>query len=246
MKRGNSPGAATLGLIAIAVAGAACTPAEPDFSGVWQAYASVPGIGPGGAAALSEDGARKVEAFFAEFSDNFVEPGAYCVPPGMPATMTAMVSYPIEILQTPQRLTMLTELDMQVRRIYMDGRAFPDDFVTSRMGYSIGRWEGETLVIETRLLGEYLMRQWPRTENTVITERVYRANRDELEVVRNGFPPESESNDLLVFEMTVTDPSLYKEPQRITMYYQRIAEDQFLEYDCIAGVWEARLRGETY
>jgi hypothetical protein len=114
------------------------------------------------------------------------------------------------------------------------------------MGYSIGHWEGETLVIETRLLGEYLMRQWPRTENTVITERVYRANRDELDVVRNGFPPESDSNDLLVFEMTVTDPSLYKEPQRITMYYQRIAEDQFLEYDCIAGVWEAALRGETY
>jgi hypothetical protein len=157
-----------------------------------------------------------------------------------------MVSYPIEIIHLPNRLTMLAELDMQVRRIYTDGREFPDDYVTSRMGYSIGKWEGETLVIETRLLGEYLMRQWPRTENTVVTERVYRANRDELNVVRNGFPPESESNDLLVFEMTVTDDTLYKEPQRITMYYQRIAEDQFLEYDCIAGVWEAALRGETY
>ena len=245
MKRAHPP-RTVLGLIAIAVSGAACTAAEPDFSGVWQAYASVPGFGPGGEAALTEEGTQTVEAFFAEFGDNFVEPGAYCVPPGMPATMTAMVSYPIEILQTPHRLTMLTELDMQVRRIYVDGRDFPDDFVTSRMGYSIGRWEGATLVIETRLLGEYLMRQWPRTENTVITERVYRANRDELNVVRNGFPPESESNDLLVFEMTVTDPSLYKEPQRITMYYQRIAEDQILEYDCIAGVWEARLRGETY
>jgi hypothetical protein len=194
MKRVNPRGAATFGLIAIVASGTAA--AEPDFSGVWQAYASVPGLGPGGAAALTEEGARLVDGFFAELGDNYVEPGAYCVPPGM--------------------------------------------------GYSIGRWEGETLVIETRLLGEYLMRQWPRTENTQIVERVYRANRDERNVVRNGFPPESESNDLLVFEMTVTDNTLYKGPQRITMYYHRIAEDQFLEYDCIAGVWEAALRGETH
>lgn len=238
-----------LKLITLAVAGAAgaaCTAEEPDFSGVWQAYASVPGFGPGGAAALTEEGARLVDAFFTGLGDNYIEPGAFCVPPGMPATMTAMVSYPIEIIHSPSRLTMLAELDMQVRRIYTDGREFPENYVTSRMGYSIGRWEGETLVIETRLLGEYLMRQWPRTENTQIVERVYRANRDELKVVRNGFPPESASNDLLVFEMTVTDPTLYKEPQRITMYYQRIDEAEFLEYDCIAGVWEAALRGETY
>ena len=191
----------------------------------------MPGFGPGGAAALTEEGARLVDAFFTGLGDNYIEPGAFCVPPGMPATMTAMVSYPIEIIHSPSRLTMLAELDMQVRRIYTDGREFPENYVTSRMGYS---------------LGEYLMRQWPRTENTQIVERVYRANRDELKVVRNGFPPESASNDLLVFEMTVTDPTLYKEPQRITMYYQRIDEAEFLEYDCIAGVWEAALRGETY
>jgi hypothetical protein len=246
MKRVYQRRAATLGLIAIAVTNAACAQREPDFSGVWQAYASVPGSGPGGADGLTEEGARLVDGFFAEHGDNYVEPGAYCVPPGMPATMTAMVSYPIEIIHSPNRLTMLTELDMQVRRIYTDGREFPEGYVTSRMGYSIGHWEDETLVIETRLLGEYLMRQWPRTEGTQIVERVYRAKRDELSVVRNGFPPESESNDLLVFEMTVSDPTLYKEPQRITMYYQRIDEAEFLEYDCIAGVWEAALRGETY
>jgi hypothetical protein len=243
MKRIIPLGAVTLSMIAIAVANAACARGEPDFSGVWQAYASV-GPGAGSAAALTEEGARLVDSFFTELGDNYVEPGAYCVPPGMPSTMTAMVSYPIEIIHSPNRLTMLAELDMQVRRIYTDGREFPEGYVTSRMGYSIGRWQGETLVVETRLLGEYLMREWPRTENTQIVERVYRANRDELEVVRNGFPPESESNDLLVFEMTVTDSTLYKEPQRIAMYYQRIAEDQFLEYDCIAGVWEAALRGE--
>ncbi|HEY7671869.1 MAG TPA: hypothetical protein VIC71_06610, partial [Gammaproteobacteria bacterium] len=128
--------AVTLTLVCI-TGGAA---AETDFSGVWQAYASV-GPGAGGAAALTEEGARLVDGFFTALGDNYIEPGAYCVPPGMPATMTAMVSYPIEIIHSPNRLTILTELDMQLRRIYMDGREFPEGYVTSRMGYSIGHWE---------------------------------------------------------------------------------------------------------
>jgi hypothetical protein len=66
---------------------------------------------------------------------------------------------------------------------------------------------------------------------------VHRANRDELDVDRNGFPEESDSNDILIFEITVTDPALYEQPQHITMYYQRIPQDEFLEYDCTAGLW---------
>lgn len=235
-----------LGVLAVAGKGSGVLAQEPDFNGVWQAYASVPQFGPGQAGALSEAGAALVEAYFAGYGDDFPDPGEYCVPPGMPSTMTSMVSYPIEVIQSPNRVTMLAELDMQVRRIYMDGRDFPDDYPTSRMGYSIGHWEGETLVIETRLLGEYLMRSWPRTENTTIVERVYRANRDQLDVERNGFPPENDSNEILVFEMTVTDPTLYTEPQRIAMYYQKIPEVEFLEYDCAAGLWYRALEGEEY
>jgi len=246
MKRFNQLGAMTLGLLAIVAAGSARAADEPDFSGVWQAYASVPQSGPGQAAALSEEGRRQVDAYFAQFGDNYIEPGAYCVPPGMPATMTSMVSYPIEIIHSPNRLTMLAELDMQVRRIYMDGRAIPGDYPTSRMGYSIGHWEDETLVIETGLLSEHLLRSWPRTENTRVIERAYRADRKDLDVERNGFPPESASDDILVFEMTVTDATLYREPQRINMYYQRIPEDEFLEYDCTAGLWYQALEGEAY
>jgi len=246
MQRVNQLGAVTLSVLAIAVAVPALAADEPDFSGVWQAYASVPQFGPGQARALSEEGEGLVDAYFAQFGENFAEPGAYCVPPGMPATMTAMVSYPIEIIHSPNRLTMLAELDMQLRRIYMDSRAIPKDYPTSRMGYSIGHWEDATLVIETALLNEYLMRSWPRTENTRIVERIYRADRDDLDVERNGFPPESESNDLLLFEITVTDAMLYKEPQRITMYYQRIPEAEFLEYDCAAGLWYQALDSEAY
>lgn len=252
MKRAHQRGTAA-SLVAVAAAaslaalgaGPVRAADEPNFSGVWQAYASVPQSGPGQAAALTEEGAALVDSYFAQFGDHYVEPGAYCVPPGLPSTMTSMVSYPVEIIQSPNRVTMLAELDMQVRRIYMDGREFPDDYPPSRMGYSIGHWEDSTLVIETKLLSDYLMRSWPRTENTQVVERVYRANRDELDVERNGFPPESASNDLLVFEITTTDPMLYKEPQRITMYYQRIPEEEFLEYDCTTGLWDQALRGEA-
>lgn len=240
------------GLVSLAMAGVltACAPTppaadgigQPDISGVWQAYASVSAPGTGQAGALTEAGRARVDAFHAPFGDDMPEPGWYCVPPGMPATITSTVSYPIEILQTPGRVTMLAELDMQQRRIYLDGRDFPpDNYWTSRMGYSIAHWEGETLIVETRFLSEYLMRSWPRTENTRVVERIYRAERDELNVVRNGFPPENDSNDLLVFELTVTDPALYREPQQITMYYQRVTDAEFLEYDCASGLWEQAL-----
>ncbi len=243
MRKSNPMGRAFLSLPTLLYAGFAIAAGEPDFSGVWQAFASVPQSGPGEAAELTEDGAALVDAFFAQYGENYAEPGAYCVPRGMPSTMTSMVSYPIEIIHSPNRITMLAELDMQVRRIYLDGRGFPEGYPTSRMGYSIGYWDGDTLVIETELLGEYLMRSWPRTENSTIVERVYRADRNEVDVERNGYPPLSESNDLLIFELTLTDATLYKEPQRITMYYQRIPQDEFLEYDCTAGLWYQALDG---
>lgn len=219
-------------------ASADAAPDHPDFTGVWQAYANVAAPGVGGAGALTEEGAALVDAFFEPYGEDFPEPGWYCVPPGMPGTMTAMVSYPVEIIHSHERVTMLAEYDMQVRRIYMDGREWPTSNVwPTRMGLSLAHWEDETLVIETRYLSEYLLRSWPRTEDTRVVERLTRANRDELNVVRNGFPDESDSNDLIVWEITVTDPVLYTEPQEITMYYQRIGDEEFLEYDCAAGLW---------
>jgi hypothetical protein len=234
-------GALILGAAVAATAAVAQAPAEHDVSGVWQAYATVTPPG-GGGAGLSEAGAAKVDAFYAQYGDDMPEPGWYCVPAGMPGVMTSTVSYPIEILQTPGRITMLAELEMQIRRVYMDGRPFPPEgYWPTRQGYSIGHWEGETLVIETRYLDEYLTRRWPRTENTRIVERIYRAQRSELNVVRNGFPEENDSDDLLVDEITVYDDGLYKEPQKITMYFQRVSDAEFLEYDCVSSLWEIAL-----
>src|SRR5690606_24564789 len=120
------------------------------------------------------------------------------------------------------RVTMLAEYDMQLRRIFMDGRDHPDDYPTTRMGYSVGHWDDDTLVIETGLLGEYLLGAWPRTEDTHVVERVYRMTRDEVDAQPSGFIARSESNEVLAYEVSVTGPALYDGTRNVTMYYQRI------------------------
>ena len=116
---------------------------HPDFTGVWQAYGSDPRFGVGGENALTQQGAAMVDAYFAQYGDDFAEPGSYCVPPGLAGTMTSMVSYPIEVLHSQDRVTILLEYDMQVRRIFMDGRTTPTDLPVTRMGYSLGHWEDD-------------------------------------------------------------------------------------------------------
>ena len=71
----------------------------------------------------------------------------YCIVHGMPRVWTA--PFPFEILQYPDRVYILYESNSAVRRIYTDGRGFPQDYPATFMGYSIGRWDGDTMVAET-------------------------------------------------------------------------------------------------
>lgn len=217
----------------------------PDFTGVWVAYASEPAFIRTDSQTLSPEGQALQEAYLSQYP-NWVEPGAWCVPPGMPSTMTSLVAYPIEILQSENRITMLAELEMQVRRVFLDGRGHPgpDEYPPTRMGHSIGHWEGDTLVIDTALLKETLDGRWPRTEDMEIVERVHMTTRQEAGKEASGFiatiaPPIND--DTLVFDMTVTDPRLYREPRHVTVYYQRMSDDIFLEYDCAVDRWQQAL-----
>jgi hypothetical protein len=217
--------------------------APPDLSGVWSAYASdAPPFG-AGPPPLTARGQAMVDAFIAQYGAEHAEPGAYCVPSGMPAVMLALVSYPIEILQTPNRVTMLAELEMQVRRIYLDGRGHPDDYPTTRSGHSIGHYQGDTLVIDTALLSEWPLPPYVRAATTRISERIWRTKRDRVAAQASGFmatiPPLND--DVLVVELTVTDPTLYREPQKFTVYYQRMPDTATLEYDCATELWQEAL-----
>ena len=216
---------------------------KPDFSGVWVAYASEPSLMRTDFQSLTAEGQTRQEAYLSQYP-NWVEPGAWCVPPGMPDTMFSMVSYPIEVIHKEKQLTMIAELEMQVRRVFIDGRDHPNDLPPTRMGHSIANWEGDTLVIHTALLKETLSGRWPRTEGMEITERMYLTTREAAGKEPTGFvativPPID--NDTLVFEVTVTDPNLYEEPRQVTMFYQRMSDDIFLEYDCTVDKWQQAL-----
>jgi hypothetical protein len=228
---------------------AACTPtpssdseparaANPDLSGVWMAFAVENPDGGGNAPRYSPEGQATLDAFAAQFS-SIPETGAWCYGTGMPSVMLSTVSYPIEIVQHPSRLVMLAELEMQVRRVYLDGRSHPDDFLPTGVGHSVGTWDGDTLVIDTTLLSEWQVPPWPRTEQTQIVERVHLTKLDAIAARASGFVASVEkpiNDDVLVVEMTLMDP-IYANPQRRTAYYQRMSDTATLEYACSAEHW---------
>src|SRR4030095_5026655 len=120
----------------------------PDFTGVWE-------IGPGGGGGRGRGpaqgpsltpaaAAKRKELQSLGREDNQT---ANCVPPGMPGIMGQ--PYPMEFLMTPGKVTIVIEAYTQVRHIYTDGRPLPDDPDLKFHGTSVGRWEGDTLIVDT-------------------------------------------------------------------------------------------------
>ncbi|HVY64131.1 MAG TPA: hypothetical protein VHH11_04840 [Gammaproteobacteria bacterium] len=203
------------------------------------AFAAVAPEGGGPAPKYSAEGQAALAAFAAQFKQ-IPETGAFCVPGGMPGVMLTTVSYPIEIVQTESRLVMLAELEMQVRRVFLDGRPHPTDYLPTGVGHSVGHWEGNQLVIDTTLLEDWQIKPWPRSERTHIVERVYLTKRAAVSTPTNAFVASVEkpiNDDVLVVEMTITDPMYYDGPQKRTAYYQRMADTATLEYACAAEMW---------
>ena len=96
---------------------------------------------------------------------------ANCLPPGMPGIMGQ--PYPMEFLLTPGKVTIVIEAYTQVRHIYTDGRPLPSDPDPKFFGTSVGKWDGDTLVVETVGFSPItqLAANTPHSDKMRITER---------------------------------------------------------------------------
>jgi hypothetical protein len=209
--------------------------AAPDFNGVWRAIA--PAAAPRTNTTLRwRPGDGELPPFNAEYQAKFnkiqtsreggseeTEPVASrCLPPGMPWFMKAQ--YGLEIVQSPKKVAFFSEWMDTYRRVYLDGRKMPADFDSSFNGYSTGRWEGDTLVVETiNLRDDTNMDRYgsPHSDATTIIERIRLAEPDVLEN-----------------RMTVTDPKAFTKPWEYTIRYRRAgkANDELHENTCTEGL----------
>ena len=145
-------------------------------------------------------------------------PDAHCLPIGL--TQLHNHPQPRKIIQTPSLIVMLYEANGGVRQIFMDGRPLPsNDPQPWWYGYSIGRWDGDTLVVETtgfRDGGWLDVNGAPLTDAAKITERFRRVNYGNLEI-----------------EVTVDDPKAYTRPWTAVKMRQRLLpDDELIEFVC--------------
>jgi hypothetical protein len=143
-------------------------------------------------------------------------PEAHCVPVGVPGINTFPLAF--KIVQMPRLIIMLYEKDTTYRQIFMDGRPLPHDPNPSFMGYSIGRWEADTLVIESIGFKNdgYLDRMGhPHSEQLHLTERYRRLDVGHLSI-----------------QMTIDDPTTYAKPFTYVQPAILLPDTDLLEYFC--------------
>lgn len=148
---------------------------------------------------------------------NEIDNTARCIFPGVPRVNNS--PYPLQIMPLEDRVVILYEYMHNFRVIYTDGRGHRDAWAPSLMGDSIGRWEGNTLVIDTVNL----------TNRTWLDDHGNRHSKDLHVIERWSRISENE----LWYEATIDDPTFYTEPWT-TGYVMNIAPDEWeiMEYPC--------------
>jgi len=216
-----------MGPMLVAVAGAMLIPdvgAAADDSaiaGIWQPDASrserFPRQPP-----FTEDGGRIVAEWRATHDPIEDDPGKFCQAPGMPSLALGGADYPLEVIVTLRQVTILMELHQQVRRVHLDQPAHPARAFPQRNGHSIGRWDGDTLVVDTAAITAITFGSVPHSDRVQVVERI--------RAIEDGAS--------LVNEVTITDPVMYTEPIVVHQYYKAAPEGtRMLEYECTEGMW---------
>jgi hypothetical protein len=227
---------------------------KPDLSGLWQTNSAspevlarlIPGATNGAGeeplsqyfinilsdfkpedAPLRPEAAEQLRQRATSFSDE--SPLPHCLPEGMP--LVEMAPAPYKIIQSPGLIVMLYERDTTYRQIYTDGRKLPDDPQPSWLGYSVGKWDGDWLVVNSIGFND---RGWldarghTHSEAMHLTERFHRVDFGHMEV-----------------QMTIDDPKTYTKPFTIKLNQRLLADSDLLESFCAENEKDAtHLRGK--
>jgi hypothetical protein len=146
-------------------------------------------------------------------SDN---PSTQCLPQGIPRA--DLFPAPFRIIQTPGLIAILYEVDNTHRQVHTDGRKLPVDPQPAWLGYSVGKWEGDTLVVDTAGFND---KSWldarghPHSEDLRIHERLHRRDFGHMDL-----------------QVTVEDPKMYTRPFTIKATELLVPDSDILEYIC--------------
>lgn len=212
------------------------TAAKPDFTGVWLPDSKASGRWPAERpfTATLKDLRAQWEKATAPIDLTVDDEHTSCMPYRLPYIMTTITQYPFEIISTPRRMYLITEVYGQVRRIDIDSAAaISPETLPSRVGVSRARWEGSQLVIETtNLLTENEGGRYPGSPALRMVER--------MSLVEGG-----EKGKQLVNEITMHDPLVYEQPLSIRMVYKWAEGVEVGEYICNQDIWDAHVSGTS-
>jgi len=145
------------------------------------------------------------------------DPEARCLPDGVPRVHGS--AHPTKIVQLPNILLFLHENPGVYRQIFLDGRELPKDPNPTWMGYSVGHWEGDALVVAaTGFNGQAWLdtNGHPTSDALRLAERFRRVDFGHLEI-----------------QITVDDPKTYSRPWTATGRHDLIADSDLIEYVCL-------------
>ena len=201
-------------------------PHDPhDLNGIWRRSGGVltmssdtPPMTPWGKARF--DAAKPVYGPRAVPGGLGNDPMSTCDPLGMPRNIFLEVSiYPMELLQTPNRVIQFFEWAHSYRTIWIDGRPLPKDPQPTWLGYSVGTWEGNVLKVDTIGFND---RGWidtgmghPQTEALHVIERFRRTDFGHMEI-----------------GITIDDPKAYTKPWTASMKAHILPDTELLEMTC--------------
>ena len=191
---------------------------KPDLSGVWR-VANANALFHITGDLKPEEIRPWAAAVYKQREDDFRRDtdGIACLPPG-PKAGIGVGGTPMKILQMPNLVAILYEYQTIFRQIFTVGRGLPEDPNPAWMGYSVGHWDGDTLVVETTNfngLTKLDTNGHPHSDQLKLTQRFTRADPTHI-----------------TYEITVDDPKTYSAPWKNTRTFTLRPDWEVLEYSC--------------